>query len=290
MRKEESVAEVLVKRLSREILAISRHCKSVRNEKKIDARHDMRVAIRKLDAMLSAYGNSIDPDTIERELDGIARVRKALGKVRDLDLFITYLKNWHKSNRDSGEWLLRIIGQLEKRRKSKIKALKNSLYLFRGKGAGTRVRNRFRNAILPSAEYSRIEEANRELLPSLLKSFYRASHETKEYPHSMETWHMLRIQGKYVRYTLEAMRTFPAQFRDLISHLKQSQDSIGTMHDCSEQLTRIDRIIEQAKHPAATATHFAPIQNNLHTQWEECRLKAIDELPIILKSMKPLVD
>ena len=286
--KESTLSYKLREKLWWYLVSIATHSKTIVDPKEVESRHKVRVAIRRLDALLSAFHAYIDRSQIESDLNEINRVRKTCGKVRDLDLFIALLEQRESGGEKPDDYIARVIGNVAKERKAEIRKLKIAIKPLPGRKILKPLDERFESAILGSAETEQFAIASRSILQPMIARYLQSAREVETDPMSTEAWHQLRIEGKYLRYLLEEMQTTPIVFATLIRLLKQSQDDIGAMHDCDGQLVRIDSILHEAKHPARAAMYFTPTQNHLRSRWEESRMKALRDLPMVLRSMRSL--
>ena len=65
-----------------------RHEAGTRRGEDIDFLHDMRVATRRMRAAFEVFADGFEPKTIKAHLRGLRATGRALGRVRDLDVFM----------------------------------------------------------------------------------------------------------------------------------------------------------------------------------------------------------
>jgi CHAD domain-containing protein len=208
----------------------------------IEALHDMRVATRRMRAAFYVFGTFFDPKILSPHLKGLKRTGRALGAVRDLDVFRTkieiYLDAEPPSQRGSLDDLLAVLGaRREAARERMIAYLDSEKYArFRERfgqfletgGMGSlpisaedggprpyRVRH-----VGPMAIYERLAEV-------------RAYDEWVSIPRPpVERLHALRIACKRLRYTMEFfLDVLGPEAKLAIKEVVAMQDHLGDLQD-----------------------------------------------------------
>ncbi len=210
----------------------------VREGKDIEAVHQMRVATRRMRAALALFAPYYRPKVVAELERGLKRTARALGGVRDLDVFLDradahaarlpegrraelapMFNHWHarrdKARVDLMKWLDEAAyEQFEER----FKAFAET------RGAGT-ARDHV-DIVHPTRV--------REVAPALIWEAYARvrAYEPLIADAPIETLHALRIEGKRMRYTLEffAEDLGPGAER-LIGAVTAMQDHLGNLHD-----------------------------------------------------------
>jgi triphosphatase len=204
--------------------------------------HQMRVATRRLRAMLKVMEETVYDPTVtaklRRQLRGLAN---ALGEVRDTDVFLGHLaKHEAGLNEEGRAGMLPLRQTLERRREnarvrmleeldasSTAKHLDKLEKFVTTEGAGVQ---------LPKVE-------EHEVAPSLVRHFagstiLRRYEEVLAYETAvnaqtpLEMMHRLRVTCKRLRYTLEFfMDALPPSAKELHEQLVAVQDDLGDLND-----------------------------------------------------------
>ena len=180
-----------------------------RKGKNIDAVHDMRVATRRMRAAFRLFGSYFRPAAIGGFQKDLRKIGRALGAVRDLDVFNReaqiYLETLSKDRKDGLEPL---FGQWERERRQARKTLialldskryqrfaADFLVFLTKEGAG----------VMPIPAGSVTRQQVRHLLSSSLWQLYETvrAYEVVIPGAPPVTHHALRIDCKFLRYGLE---------------------------------------------------------------------------------------
>jgi CHAD domain-containing protein len=89
----DSGTAVLAEMLRRQCVEIHRHDPGVRLGDDPEDLHDLRVAVRRLRAILRAARGSLDPEPTELLRNGLRWLGQALGPARDLDVLVDHLRD-----------------------------------------------------------------------------------------------------------------------------------------------------------------------------------------------------
>ena len=218
--------------------AMLRHEDGTRSGLDIEDLHDMRVATRRMRAAFEVFDGAFEPQVIRKHLKGLRATGRALGRVRDLDVFMEkagryletlpgdqheglapLLESW-KAEREKGRaaMLAHLDGKDYARFKEKFLAFVTST------GAGARQTSvdmpyppRVRH-VVPELIYSRLGVVR--------------SYEAVLGSASLEQMHALRIEFKKLRYTLEFFReVLGSSAGEVIEEIKVMQDHLGDLND-----------------------------------------------------------
>ncbi|MBP1692361.1 MAG: hypothetical protein H6Q37_244 [Chloroflexi bacterium] len=232
-------AEAGRKVMSQQFLAVLRYEDGTRQGEDIEALHDMRVATRRLRAAFDVFGDAYRPKTLKRLLKHLRATGRALGRVRDLDVFMQKAQNYisaqSEQNGQSGlEPLLQAWqAQREQARAEMLvyldskeyQTFKNSFVTFLNTpDAGDR----------PTPKGNPTPNLVRELAPAMIydrlaavRSFDRVIPDAP-----VEQLHALRIEFKKLRYTFEYFRdVLGPQADGIINEFKGLQDHLGDLND-----------------------------------------------------------
>jgi CHAD domain-containing protein len=216
------------------------HEKGTRLGEDIEELHDMRVATRRMRAAFEVFSPFFKKKVIRNHLKGLRAAGRALGRVRDMDVFVEkarqYLKTLPKAERLGLEPLLTAWGQERAREREKLLAHLDSESYQQFKrdfndftaspGAGARF----------SPETDPQPDLVRHVVPVLIYTNLAAvrAYEALLPNATIEQLHALRIEFKKLRYTLEFFReVLGKQSREVIDDLKILQDHLGNLNDAN---------------------------------------------------------
>jgi CHAD domain-containing protein len=200
--------------------------------------HDMRVATRRMRSAYDIFGPAYDAKVIKRYLQGLRKVGKVLGTVRDMDVILengmSYRKGLEETKYSGFETLLaEWRHQIEKRRLKLTRHLQSEAYQ-NFKYNFNLFLQQPDDAEISMASEEGINSRLRDTVPILIYSRFAAvrAYENVIPTASMEQLHALRIDYKKFRYTLEYFREILGDnVGQIISELKQLQDHLGELHD-----------------------------------------------------------
>lgn len=204
----------------------------------IEELHDMRVATRRMRAAVEVFESAFHKKALKTHLKGLRATGRALGKVRDLDVFMEKAGHYQaelEPEKQTGldplmeAWQaerniarMEMLNYLSGDRYARFKADFFTFLDTPGAGAvpvpddpfePTRVRE-----IAPVLIYTRL--ASVRTFENILASA------------SIEQFHALRIEFKKLRYTLEFFReVLGPEAKEVIEAVKQMQDHLGDLND-----------------------------------------------------------
>jgi len=196
--------------------------------------HEMRVTLRRLRSALRMLGKILGEPG--RELAQTVReFGKALGAIRDVDVFMSFLEG-HAENAPPTQLpgLRRLMASQKRRRSRNYRRLAE---LMESDGL-LQLRQRFAALMFEgTAEVTR--EARRplrrqapEILRKRLKKILKFNKPLESYSDKQQ--HALRIQCKRLRYTGEFFADlYPDALTSLVSAMTDMQDLLGVVHDMS---------------------------------------------------------
>ena len=239
---DDSMAEAARKTFSLHFQRMLYHEAGTRLGEDIEELHDMRVATRRMRAALQVFGDYLDMDKMRPFLKGMRRTGRALGAVRDLDVFWEktehYLETlpadqphdlsplraaWEAEREVARE---KMLAYLDSKRFARFKEDFDDFLNKPGAGAlpvlaedGEPRPHRLRH-VVPVAVYER--------LGAVLA--YDEWVTGPDVP--LERLHQLRITAKGLRYTLEYfVEVLGPEARPLIEEVKGLQDHLGDLQD-----------------------------------------------------------
>lgn len=232
----DSLAEAGRKVMGYHFAAMIRHEDGTRRGEDIEELHDMRVATRRMRAAFEVFAGGFETKAIKPHLKGLRATGRALGNVRDLDVFMEkarrylatlpeaersgldpLLSGWEQDREESRDAMLRHLDGADY---AAFKRKYLSFLTAPGEGAleaGPTTPHLVRD-VLPVLVYTRLG-AVRAFGPVLESA-------------TIEQLHALRIEFKKLRYTLEYFReVLGGEAKALIEEIKLLQDHLGDLND-----------------------------------------------------------
>jgi len=204
----------------------------------IEELHDMRVATRRMRSAFDIFGPAYTPKIMKRYLNGLRKVGRVLGQVRDMDVIlekgVIYQSKLKDQDHQGMDPLLTAWKDtIDTERVNLIKHLQSEAY--------RRFKQDFNKFLQPpmgtmdsgSSGNETISRV-RDIVPILVYSRYAAvkAYETIVPSASITQLHALRIEFKKFRYALEYFREILNESTSkTINEIKQYQDHLGELHD-----------------------------------------------------------
>ncbi len=215
--------------------------------------HRFRTLSRRVEALLE--GLVAEPAGNDKKLlDLLARLRKKAGKVRDLDVQISTLRNLRiPQDRSRKAELLQMLCSERQKRETRLASAFNEKTL-------RELSKRLKRA-------SRSLPTGSDPLAPAVRQLQALTQEAV--PITEATLHRYRILGKRVRYLAEQCPEDP-QAREIVSRLKQVQDAIGDWHDWLKLTAKANKFFDGAPDSGLLSTLRAITRNKF--------LQAVDVL------------
>lgn len=270
---EDSLAEAGRKLLRFQLARMARHEDGTRLGEDIEELHDMRVAVRRMRAVFEVFGPAFKAGAIKPFLKGLRATGRALGRVRDLDVFIEkaqrYLKDLPAEEQSGLDPLFEAWAQeREAARNKMLKYLDSEDFdTFKRKfgewvntpGAGATV-------YAPAADQTYPDQV-RYVAPVLVYQRLAGvrAHEARLAEASLEQLHELRLEFKRLRYTLEFFKeVLGPEVKAVIDDLKKMQDHLGDLNDANVACDLLSDFLErwgvqQAGLPIAERRNSEPV-------------------------------
>jgi CHAD domain-containing protein/uncharacterized protein YjbK len=204
----------------------------------VEELHDMRVATRRMRAAFQVFSPYFEAKAVKPYLKGLKRTGRALGPVRDLDVFEEkarrylatlpldqasalddLLSNWHAERVSARQ---RMLAYLDSERYSRFVERFGQFLSTSGAGAMPRPVNGPTSFLV------------RHIAPQLLYSRYEAvrAYEPLLDSAPIDLLHALRIDFKRLRYVLEFfLPVLGPEAKMMIGEVKQMQDHLGDLND-----------------------------------------------------------
>ena len=237
---DDPLAEAGRKAMAYHFAEMLRHEAGTRLGEDIEALHDMRVATRRMRAAFEVFADGFEPKTIKAHLKGLRATGRALGRVRDLDVFMEkagrYLETLPEDQRLGLDPLLNAWrGERDTGRAAMLEHLN-------GEGYATFKRKFLALLSTPGAGARRLSRADptpdlvRHIVPVLVYTRLAAvrAYEPILGTASLEQLHALRIEFKQLRYTLEFFsEVLGEEAQEVIAVIKGLQDHLGDLNDAN---------------------------------------------------------
>jgi len=204
----------------------------------IEELHDMRVATRRMRAAMEVFKEAFAPKAIKPHLKGLRTTGRALGRVRDLDVFLEKANKYlSEQPPDFHPGLLPLLSAWEKQREldrqemltyldsERYQSFKEIFFDFLSTaGAGARAIHQDNPSpnlvkeIVPELVYARL---------GVVRAFDAILDNA-----TIEQLHALRIEFKKLRYTVEFFREVLGETsKAVIDDIKKMQDHLGDLND-----------------------------------------------------------
>lgn len=246
------LAEACRSILCEQVRAILLHEADVREGKDPEAVHDMRVAIRRARAALHLFGHSFRRKPLRLNARRLRDLGRALGPVRDLDVALENLRKQRKKMpADERRQLQPLRKTLRARRKAAHAALikyldgdEHRAFIKSFTTFCTTPGQDVKTPTRPSQDTVLATQVRHTMPSIILHCFeqvraYETVFEGSVLP-PLATFHSLRIQVKYLRYSLEFAADLlgePGQV--VIAQLKDLQDHLGALNDTHVEQLRL---------------------------------------------------
>jgi len=199
--------------------------------------HDMRVAVRRLRAILKVAAPPLDPVWAQDLRDELDRLGDALGPVRDLDVMLDYVRN--ALGEDERKALQPLLKKLERRRSEARRSMLATMRSARYARLLDTLEAAARRPPTRSAR-PRPDKIATKQLEQLRKAVRKLDRDP-----SNAALHKARIRGKRARYATELAR--PGAGKKAAAFLKQAksfQDVTGEHQDAVVAEQRIRELAE----------------------------------------------
>ena len=211
----------------------------------IEKLHDMRVATRRMRAAYDIFQQAYEPSFVKPLMKGLRATGRALGKVRDMDVFIEKAESYLAIlpiDKQTGLDSLLETWQIERAnlRTTMVGFLSSSGYLHFKKAFNVFVQTPgmgCKNESVKSLDSYTSSPTSflvRDIVPILVYTRMGAvrSFEKILPTASITQLHALRIEFKKLRYTLEFFKeVLGSEVASIIDEIKKIQDHLGDLHD-----------------------------------------------------------
>jgi len=204
----------------------------------IEELHDMRVATRRMRSAFGVFSPYFDPDALQPFLKGLRRTGRALGGVRDLDVFMEKAQRYRNTLPEEEQSSLDPLltdwkEQREAKRAQMLEYLDGKRYERFVRDFGEFLLTEGAGA-LPVPADEPVPHRVCHLVPTLIYNRYQVvrGYETVIEGAPIETLHALRIDCKRLRYSLEFFReVLGPEVEETIKEVVIMQDHLGDLND-----------------------------------------------------------
>jgi CHAD domain-containing protein len=219
----------------------------------IEALHRMRVATRRMRSALRLFAPYYDRDSVRLLRRGMKRTGKALGRVRDLDVFMTYVEDYLAALpvERQGELDIPAVYWEKRYRRAREKMLAyldGDRYREFVEGMGRFVNTWGAGSLGADDTSGQRERRVKHAIPRVIYQQYEAvrAYESLLRGASITLYHELRIDAKRLRYTLEYFReVLGPEVEPVIETLITVQDHLGALHDADVTQRHLRRDMEK---------------------------------------------
>jgi len=217
-----------------------KHEPGTRQGEDIGALHDMRVAVRRRRAAFEVFGDAYSRKKLKVLQQGLRATGRALGPVRDLDVFIEKMQQYQQSlpeEKQAGvEPQLELWRTLREPARQELRAyLDSKSYLAFAQAMLEFVKTEGLAAKPVSPDIPEPYQL-RHIVPRLVYTRYEAvrAYENVLDNASLETLHSLRLACKALRYSLEFFQEILGKETQMvIDEIKAIQDHLGDLNDAN---------------------------------------------------------
>ncbi|GAB4422972.1 MAG: hypothetical protein Kow0031_01220 [Anaerolineae bacterium] len=278
----DSFAEAGRKVLSFHFARMLKHEPGTRLGNDIEELHDMRVATRRMRAAFDLFAPAFQPKTIAPLLAGLKATGRALGPVRDLDVFIEKFEQYQAVLPPEEQAQFEVFLNMWRKRRA---AARKTMIKYLDSKAYRRFKKDFHKFAITEGQGVRSVKETvpptpqelRHVVPGLVYSAYDGvrAYETVLDNAPIETLHQLRISFKGLRYTLEFIEEVLGEGKEMvIGEVKAMQDYLGDLNDADVAAQILEDFLskwskKQRKLTAEKRQSAAPMQAYLATQIEK---------------------
>ncbi len=234
---------------------------NVRQGAAVDPIHDMRVATRRLRSALDTFEAYYHYKAIKPYVKTLRKVGRALGAVRDLDVFRLKADRYVESLPDDKRGGLQGLlddwqSQLDDAHQTLREVLDSENYAEFVAEFAHFVTTPDKDAIkIPHKERS-MPHRVRHVAPRLIYQRYEVvrAYESVLDEASLDTLHLLRIDAKRLRYLLESFEeVLGPEVKTVIESIRTMQDHLGELQDARVAVTLMSDFLHDAGEETQTA-------------------------------------
>jgi CHAD domain-containing protein len=264
------VARRILGDLEKRVRNVAKAARRIGKKGDDEAIHDTRVATRRLSSALYLWRSSFPRGTRRRGMKALRKLRKVLGKPRELEVHLELLKQYLQDPAYAElRALQKLVRKLERSAKrARIKSA-SAVTSSRSRSIFSAVYNcpldfsmNSENSVDPTRSAVEFVNQRRELAVMALEEAAKSGS-------SDEQLHEARIAGKKWRYGLECLQpVIPERYLTPTAPLKEIQEQLGKIHDLSTLHALLVREMDRlrAKDRGKRALSLKPLLQSLHEE------------------------
>lgn len=224
----------------------------VKTRDDIENVHRMRVATRRMRAVLPIFGQYLEPKHTDNWIKAFRGITKALGIARDLDVQLEKLeKTLETASPENKPGIERLILRWTQRRDKAQEPVIRAVDKFLKSGIVQQVAG----ITAPLVFFSNQIDLHDEKLVKLgvthirqeLSEMLKYDRDIQD-PEKVTELHQMRIQAKRLRYSMETFApVFPNELSSQLKLMKQIQDLVGETHDADVWLMELPKFLEEER-------------------------------------------
>lgn len=242
-----NIYEYIYKILEKQFKSLQSLKKKVIEDKDIEDLHQMRVCLRKLRAAIACFKSCIDLEMYKSTWKSLKSLAKKLGRVRDLDVAIAYMKQYLEKNPDN-KGVRFLLEEYNNRRDKRSRKLRSFLEAKRYEKLTNKMKDLMKS--LTNIEVDKYDESFsiefHRSIDNMVDKVY-SFRELEDIKNNEEDLHSLRIEIKHLRYSLEFAEPSDPQAKKVMKILRTLQDQLGIINDCKVMNINIERVLEKSK-------------------------------------------
>ena len=246
-----SILVYCAKSLKPNLLNLSKSAQRLLNRSNIEDVHDIRVASRRISAVLDSFSDFLPGKKAKSWKKEIGSITKSFGKVRDIDVQLDWIKEILTKTDDKKlhAGIRRIKLRLDQKRRERQDHTTETTASLMGSATIQEI-TQWVDTILASGD------ENIQFSPSLYQLGYKQiQNRLDEFlfyevfifdTQRVEELHAMRICAKKLRYALEVFSDLYLQETDFAQNItRQAQDYLGEIHDCDVWIDYLPKFMEK---------------------------------------------
>lgn len=236
---------ILLESLNERLSRFSKELRNCKNEISVDAVHDLRVSIRRLDAALDTLSSFIDDKNLVIIREEIKAILRPFGKLRDIHVQQEWINTIYKN---LGPGLTKYLARQKKRKKkiegTLIEVIKNFRPVLTEKmlshgGSDFLQKGQINDSSFPQRAYEIM--LRRYGAVKKAESLSMDENDTK-------ALHQLRIDFKHYRYTAELLKPLFADGKNqIMKRMHSYQTLLGEIHDFDVLSNKLHNFMRKKK-------------------------------------------
>ncbi len=230
--------------------ALSAEMIGIRKPRDIEAVHRMRVASRRMRAILDVFQDCLPTKRGAIWMSEVRNLTRALGAARDTDVQIDSVGEIHKNLEDPihRPGIRRLLLRLKQRREKLQDKLIRRLDEYEASGVTEEMNAAFSGLAARNLEVyiytPELYKRSFERIQTAYQSFVSFEQKVQD-PDNVEDLHAMRIAGKNFRYVMECFAPiYSGQLKSQLSIMKNAQDLLGNIHDCDVWMIELPGFLE----------------------------------------------